>query len=249
LIGFHLVIIDGMSWVLRLFSYPSGSVIRAMPPNLSAAVDRLDTKPLRGRRPAFRSSEVVLLCVGFGLSSSLYVGGLGLRWPVLLTGLLPPLGVLVVWQKGQKGQQRSLSPQPQPTLLDAALLRQRLQLDADLPLAIGSQWRLVSARLEAVRALAVHCVELDSSCSVSLLVLLERLVDRATAVGSDLGRLSQAPTSGAQRLYSQRLEALQEHLQTCLDGLARSYDAALEDALRCPEIPAQVLLSTSLLQP
>ena len=220
-----------------------------MPPNMSAAVDRRHAKSLSSRRPAFRSSEVVLLCVGFGLSSSLYVGGLGLRWPVLLTGLLPPLGVLLVWQKGQQSQRRSMPPPARPSLLDAALLRERLQLDAELPLAISSQWRLVSARLEALRALAVHCVELDAACSVSLLVLLERLVDRATGVGSDLGRLSQAPTAGAQRLYSQRLEALQEHLQICLDGLARSYDAALEDALRCPEVPAHVLLSTSLLQP
>ena len=42
--------------------------------------------------------EGLLLCCGFGLSTTLVVGALGLRWPVLLPGLLPPLANLGVWR-------------------------------------------------------------------------------------------------------------------------------------------------------
>jgi hypothetical protein len=42
--------------------------------------------------------EELLLYCGLGLSTSLVVGALGLRWPVLLPDLLPPLARLGVWR-------------------------------------------------------------------------------------------------------------------------------------------------------
>lgn len=233
--------------MLRLFEDAAGSQFRTMPPNVSTSVPSLSSKALSDTNQSVRSRDALLIGLGLGLSTSLYVGVLGLRWPVILTGLLPPAAVMVVWQQGQRRQRRPL-PAPPTTLLDASLLRERLQLDVELPPAIRYQWRMVSERLEALRALAVHCTELDPGCALPLLVLLERLVDQATGVRGDLRRLNQAPTEGSKRLYQQRLEALQQQLQACQDGLGRNYDAALEDALRCPDVPAKVLLSPSLLQ-
>jgi len=234
--------------MLRLFAYAAGSRFRTMPSNVVAAVTGLGPKAFNDTRAAIKSRDGLLLCLGLGLSTISYVGVLGLRWPVVLTGLLPPAAVLVVWHHGQRRQRRP-TPAPSPaSLLDASLLRERLQLETDLPPAIRCQWRMVSERLETLRTLAVHCTELDSGCALPLLVLLERLVDQATGVRGDLRRLNQAPTEGSKRLYQQRLEALQQQLQACQDELGHSYDAALEDALRCPDVPATVLLSPSLLQ-
>jgi hypothetical protein len=42
--------------------------------------------------------EELLLYCGLGLSTSMVVGALGLRWPVLLPDLLPPLARLGVWR-------------------------------------------------------------------------------------------------------------------------------------------------------
>ena len=220
-----------------------------MPANVVAAAIAPADQALHNKARSIHSREALLLCLGLGLSTSLYLGVLGLRWPVLLTGLLPPSAALLVAQRRQRRLQSATPAAPLPSLLDPSVMRQQLLLNADLPDGIRNHWRLVSERLEALRALAAHCVELDPSCSVTLLVLLERHVDRATTVGRDLVRLHQAPTAGAQQLYRQRLEALQQQLQAGLAGLGRSYEAALEDNLRCPEVPAAVLLSPSFLEP
>jgi hypothetical protein len=63
-----------------------------------------------------------------------------------------------------------------------------------------------------------------------------------------LRRLSRAPTPGSLLLLERRVDALQEHLQKCQEALTRCYEAALEEALRCPDVPATVVLSKLLLE-
>jgi hypothetical protein len=192
--------------------------------------------------------EGLLLCCGLGLSTSLVVGALGLRWPVLLPGLLPPLASLGVWRWAQR-RLRQPAPSPPPAcLLDASVLRERLRLDAELALEASHHWWQIGQRLEAVRFLASACAELDPGCAVALMVLLERLVQRALALEDHLCRLSRAPTPGSLLLLERRLDALQEHLQKCQEALMRCYQVALEEALCCPDVPATVVLSTLLLE-
>jgi hypothetical protein len=45
------------------------------------------------------------------------------------------------------------------------------------------------------------------------------------------------------------MHALQELLQKCQEALTHSYEAALEQALRCPDVPATVVLYPLLLNP
>lgn len=192
--------------------------------------------------------EQLLLCCGLGLSTSLVVGALGLRWPVLLPGLLPPLASLGVWRWVQR-RLRQPSPSPPPAcLLDASVLRDRLRLDAELAPAARSHWPQIGERLEGVRSLAAACAELDPGCAVAMLVLLERLVQRALALEDDLCRPSRAFTPGSLLLFRRRLDGLLEHLQKCHEALTRCYEAALEEALRGPDGPATVVVSTLLLE-
>ena len=192
--------------------------------------------------------EGLLLCCGLGLSTSLVVGALGLRWPVLLPGLLPPLASLGVWRWAQR-RLRQRAPSPLTAcLLDADALRERLRLDAELALEASHHWRQIGQRLEAVRVLASACAELDPGCAVALMVLMERLVQRALAMEDHLCHLGRSPTPGSLLLRERRLDVLQEHLQKCQEALRRCYEAAIEEALRCPNVPTTVVLSTLLLE-
>ncbi|MFM7733312.1 MAG: hypothetical protein ACKO6F_07620 [Cyanobium sp.] len=192
--------------------------------------------------------ERLLLCCGLGLSTSLVVAALGLRWPVLLPALLPPLAILGVWQWAQRRLSQPASSPPTAGLLDASGLRERLRLDAELSRELSPHWGQIAQRLEAVRCLAAACAELDPGCSVALLVLLERLVQRALAMAEHLCRLSRTASPGSLLLIDRRMNALQDHLQQCQEALTRCYEAALEQALRCPDLPAPVVLSTLLLE-
>jgi hypothetical protein len=193
--------------------------------------------------------EGLLLCCGLGLSTTLVVGALGLRWPVLLPGLLPPLASLGVWRWAQRRLRRPAPSPPAECLLDACVLQERLRLDAELAREASLHWGQIGQRLEALRGLAAACAELDPGCAVALLVLLERLVQRALAMGDHLGRLSRAPSPDSLLLLDRRMHALQEHLQKCQEALTHSYEAALEQALRCPDVPATVVLYPLLLNP
>lgn len=205
-----------------------------------AAVSLLE-RSMQGR-------EALVLYCGLGLSTSLVVGSLGLRWPVLLPGLLPPLASLGVWQWARP-RLRSPAPTPPPTcLFDAGVLQERLQLDAALAHEPARYWHQIGQQLEAMRGLAAACAELDPGCATPLLVMLERLVQRALAMGDDFSRLSTAPTPGSLLLHSRRFVALQDHLWTCHEALTGCYDAALEEAMECPDGPATVVLSTLLLE-
>jgi len=156
---------------------------------------------------------------------------------------------LGVWRWAQR-RLRQPAPSPPPAcLLDASVLRERLRLDAELALEASHHWWQIGQRLEAVRFLASACAELDPGCAVALMVLLERLVQRALALEDHLCRLSRAPTPGSLLLLERRLDALQEHLQRCQEALTRCYEAAMEESLRCPDVPATVVLYPLLLNP
>ncbi len=197
---------------------------------------------------SMQGREGLLLYCGLGLSTSLVAGALGLRWPVLLPGLLPPLASLGVWRWAQRRLRQPAASPPTACLLEASLLRERLRLDAELAPEASDHWRQIGRRLEAVRGLAAACAELDPGSGLALLVLLERLVERALAMEKHLCRLNRAPTPGSLLLLERRLDALQEHLQKCQEALTRCYEVALEEALRCPDVPATVVLSTLLLE-
>jgi hypothetical protein len=192
--------------------------------------------------------EGLVLYGGLGLSTSLVVGSLGLRWPVLLPGLLPPLASLGVWRWALRRLRQPAASPPPLCLFDANVLQERLQLDAELAVEPAQHWQQIGQRLQAVRGLAAACAELDPGCATALLVLLERLVQRALALEKDLCRLTLAPTPSSVLLSGKRLVALHEHLQRCHEALTRSYDAALEEALLCPAGPATVVLAPLLLE-
>jgi hypothetical protein len=126
------------------------------------------------------------------------------------------------------------------------VLRERLRLDAELAPEASDHWRQIGQRLEGVRGLAAACAELDPDCAVAMLVLLERLVQRALAMEDGLHRLSRASTPGSVLLLRQLQEALQEHLRKCHEALTQSYDTALEESLLCGA--TTVVLSTLLLE-
>lgn len=190
--------------------------------------------------------EALLLYCGLGLSTSLVVAGLGLRWPVLLPGLLPPLVSLGIWLWAQRRLRQPLPATAPACLFDASVLRQRLWLEAELGPEAAHHWQQIGQRLDAVRDLAAGCAELDPGSAVALLVLLERLVQRALAMADDLSRLQPASPE-VPLLPGRRLAVLQEHLQACQSALKRCYEAALEEALRCPDLPTTVVLSPLLL--
>jgi hypothetical protein len=197
---------------------------------------------------SMQGRERLLLCCGLGLSTSLVVGALGWRWPVLLPSLLPPLASVGVWRWAQRRLRQPAPSPPTACLLDASVLRERLRMGTDLGPAAARRWQQIGQQLEAMRCLATACAELDPGCAVALLVLLERLVQRALAMDVHLCRLSHEPTPGAMQLLDRRLDALQEHFHQCQASLTRCYEASLEEALRCPDGPATVVLSTLLLE-
>lgn len=199
---------------------------------------------------SMQGREALVLYAGLGLSTSLVVGALGLRWPALLPGLLPPLASLGVWHWArQRLRHSAAAPPPSPTcLLDASVLKERLRSQANLPTDTCERWREVGQRLEALRALAAACIELDPTSAVALLVMLERLVQRALVLEEGLHGLSRAPTPGSLLLVNRRLDDLQEHLRDCLQALSHCHEAALEQVLDCPDVPATIVLSTLLLK-
>ncbi|MFN9659589.1 MAG: hypothetical protein ACK6BC_04320, partial [Cyanobacteriota bacterium] len=81
-------------------------------------------RPERFKPPRGWSLGVVPLGLGLGLSTVLFSAGLGLRWPVLLGALLPPLAA----GHGGKRRQRQLMALAiaSGALLDPWIIQQRL---------------------------------------------------------------------------------------------------------------------------
>ncbi|MFN7677331.1 MAG: hypothetical protein ACK5QW_01890 [Cyanobacteriota bacterium] len=182
----------------------------------------------RFRPPPSPSSRLPLplglgLGLGLGVGALLVVMGLGLRAPVLLGAQAPPLAAGRFWWRRQ-GQLTSAAL-ARGVLFEPWVFQGRLdQLRALVGrgAAAPPRWREISLELEAIRQLAARCAELDASASVSLLLLLEGLLDRLQP-GAD----PQCP----------RPSALLRHLHLCRLHLAGLHDEALRLARHHPDQP------------
>jgi len=172
------------------------------------------------------------LGLGLGLSSALFIAGLGLRSPVLLAALVPPLTAGGLWRHRQR--QRTAAAIASGPLLDPWVFEQRLR-------PLGEQaiprWAEIRSELEAIRALAERCAALDPTSTVSLLLLLEGLLDR----------LPPAAAAGSETEPS-RLGDLVSFLNRCRHHLAWVHDDALLHSrlhpgrpVLLPPLPAHLL--------
>jgi hypothetical protein len=186
---------------------------------------------VRAHRPVLLRSNRTpsWLLLGLGLSSGLFVAGLGLRWSVVSLGALPPLAGLVACQRREARRRRADAALANPggagSLMDGAELARRLdQIAARNPALAGGAAR---QQLEEIRQLAVRCAQLDPLSTVDLLVLLEDLVDRI-----------QHPAS-----------PLEGPLHAVREGLAGAHQDTLQQANKAPELPVRLSILPSSLLP
>ncbi|MFN9548157.1 MAG: hypothetical protein ACK6AD_14020 [Cyanobacteriota bacterium] len=184
-------------------------------------------RPERFKPPRGWSLGVVPLGLGLGLSTVLFIAGLGLRWPVLLGALLPPLAAGHVWKRRQR--QLMAVAIASGDLLDPWILQQRLAASLARPPREPddqSWWEEICAELEAMRRDVASCAELDPTSTVSLLLLLESWLDRVRqATGSAHWRTTD----------------LVHRLDTCRAHLALIHDQALIFRQRHPNEPVFLL--------
>ena len=161
------------------------------------------------------------LGLGLGVGALVLVGGLGLRGPALLAAVLPPLAAGRIWWRRQ--HTLTAAAIASGDLLDPWMLRQRLarlQARPNQGSAVpAARWPAIGAELEGIRQLAARCAALDATSTVSLLLLLEGLLDR----------LQEADRPGASDLAC--------HLALCRAHLACVHDEAQLFALRHPGQP------------
>jgi hypothetical protein len=163
------------------------------------------------------------LGLGLGIGALALVGGLGLRGPVLLGAVLPPLVASRIWWR----RQRTLTETAIASgdLFDPWMLQQRLARLQARPgqgsAVPAGRWPAIGAELEGIRQLAARCAALDATSTVSLLLLLEGLLDR----------LQEADRPGAEA------SDLACHLALCRAHLACIHDEARLFALRHPGQP------------
>jgi len=201
----------------------------------------------RGDLPTARqkNSEALSLTLGFALSSTLVVAWLGLRWPVLVSAMVPPLASASFWQRrrAQPGANNIFlanSPAEANSLLDPGGLQNRLsQLcknGADNAIW-RCRWQGLTSQMEAIRSLAASCVELEPQAAVPLLVCMEGLLDRIEPVGRMMQQLdlhAPSPLSGSYGLVSGRMEELQNHLRSYIRRLQEVHDNALKQSMLNP---------------
>jgi hypothetical protein len=125
-----------------------------------------------------KNSEALTLALGFTLGSTLVVAWLGLRWPVLVSAMVPPLASASFWQRrrarpGANSIFLANSPAEATSLLDPWGLQNRLH-DLCKKGADNAKWRChwqgLTSQMEAIRSLAARCVELEPQAAVPLLV-------------------------------------------------------------------------------
>jgi len=192
------------------------------------------------------NSEALSLALGFTLGSALVVAWLGLRWPVLVSAMVPPLASASFWQR-RRAQPGTNS------LLDPGGLQNRLrQLGKNG--ADNAMWRCrwqgLTSQMEAIRSLAARCVELEPQAAVPLLVCMEELLDQIEPVGLMILQLdlhAPSPLSGSYGLVNRRMEELQNHLSSYIRRLQEVHESALEQSLLHPGEPIdfQQLLTKS----
>lgn len=204
----------------------------------------------RGDLPIARqkNSEALSLALGFTLGSALVVAWLGLRWPVLVSAMAPPLASASFWQRrrarpGANSLFHANSPAQVNSLLEPVGLQNRLhQLCKNG--ADNAMWRWrwegLSRQMEAIRSLAARCVELEPQAAVPLLVCMEELLDRIEPVGRMMQQLdlhAPSPPSGSYGLLSGRMEELQSHLTSYIKRLQEVHDSALKQSMLHPGEP------------
>lgn len=203
------------------------------------------------------TSEALSLALGFALGTALVVGWLGLRWPVLVSAVVPPLASAGFWQR-RRTRANSLfltnSPAESNSLLEARELQNRLNQLCETRAANAMwrwRWEGLVRQMESIRSLAVRCIELEPQAAVPLLVFIEGLLDRIEPVGRMMQQLdlhAPSPLSGSHGLVSGRMEELNNHLTSCIKSMQDVHDSALEHSLRYPGKPIEVqqLLSQTL---
>lgn len=169
-------------------------------------------------------SSVVPLAMGLGWGATLVVGGLGLRAPVLIGALLPPVVAGRIWWRRQRAlTERAVAD---GDLLDPWILERRLARlqihSAERSSESVARWRALLAELEGIRQLAARCAALDPSSALSLLLMLEGLLDRLQEGGDPE---PPGPTE------------LPIHLFLCRAHLARVHQEALRFIRRHPGQP------------
>jgi hypothetical protein len=186
------------------------------------------------------SSEALSLGLGFALGTALVVAWLGLRVPVLVSAVLPPLAAGTFWQQRQ-ARASSLflanSSAATTSLLEARGLHNRLDQLGDNAAANAmwcSRWQGLVQQMESIRSLAARCVELDPQAAVPLLVFMEGLLDLIEPVGrmmQQLDRHAPSPLSGSYVLVHRRIEELHIHLNRDIRRLQDVHDSALEQSM------------------
>jgi hypothetical protein len=186
------------------------------------------------------SSEALSLALGFALGTALVVAWLGLRVPVLVSAVLPPLAAGTFWQQRQaraSSQFLANSSAATTSLLEARGLHNRLDQLGDNAAANAmwrSRWQGLVQQMESIRSLAACCVELEPQAAVPLLVFMEGLLDRIEPVGrmmQQLDRHAPSPLSGSYGLVHRRMEELHIHLTSCIRRLQDVHDSALEQSM------------------
>ena len=177
------------------------------------------------------------------------VAWLGLRGPVLVSAVLPPLAAGSFWQR-RRARATSLvlanSSAETTSLLEARGLHNRLDQLGDNAAANAmwcSRWEGLVQQMESIRSLAARCVELEPQAAVPLLVCMEGLLDRIEPVGRMIQQLdlhAPSPLSGSYGLLSQRIEELESHLTSCIRRLQEVHDSALQQAMRHPDEPIDI---------
>jgi len=211
----------------------------------SPAAPRLS--PVSSSRPT-----ALPLVVGLLVGYVVFVAALGLRWSVILLGSLPPVAVEVLWRHRESRRRAAAVDQlAAGSPLDAAVLALRLEqlVRRELPawakpMALQGQpgWERFCWLLESIRGLAARCAELDPTCSVDLILLMEELLDLAGHQVQLLQQGSRAPTESARLLCTIRADGLECRLRAVLHGLTAAHDEGLEQSLRRSGLPIRLTL-------
>lgn len=180
------------------------------------------------RRQLPRPWAMVALPLGLGLSSFFVIAWLGLRWPVVIGALAPPVVVGGLWS--QRHRKLTAATISSGNLLDPWILQQRL--GALMPATtqdptLVQRWKNICSDLEEIRQLAASCSELDATSTVPLLVMLEGWLDQIQKVAAVLqsGQTAHAGTD------------LAKQMNLCRIHLAEVHRVAQTFSLQHPQLP------------